>query len=98
MSEPRTAAGRALLNAWKRDPKELWTVEQTADAIIAIEAEAAALDVERLADAWANVMDGRRIGDGLNAARVGRDTTTANDWRAIAREYAALAEPIEVSK
>ena len=48
-------------------------------------------DWTRVAEAWANVMDGRRIGSGLNAARIGRDTTTGDDWHAIAREYAALA-------
>jgi hypothetical protein len=49
------------------------------------------LDVERLAEAWANVMDGRRIGRGLDAARIGRDTTTPEDWWHIATEYARLA-------
>ena len=52
---------------------------------------AALRDWTRLAEAWANVMDGRRIGSGLNAARIGRDTTTGDDWHAIAAEYAALA-------
>ena len=44
-----------------------------------------------LAEAWANVMDGRRIGEGLNAARIGRETTTPDDWHAIAAEYHRLA-------
>jgi hypothetical protein len=41
MSEPRTEAGKRLLAQWRRDPKELWTVEQVVAAILAIEAEAA---------------------------------------------------------
>lgn len=47
-------------------------------------------DALRLAAAWGNVMDGRRIGSGLQAARIGRETTTPEDWRAIVHEYNAL--------
>lgn len=39
--------------------------------------------VERLARAWGEVMDGRRIGEGLHAARINADTTTGADWAAI---------------
>ncbi len=39
---PTTEAGRQLLNAWKHDPKELWTVEQVTRDILAIEDEAEA--------------------------------------------------------
>jgi hypothetical protein len=44
------------------------------------------IDVRVLAYAWANVMDGRRIG----TARIGRDTTTPDDWQDILAEYARL--------
>lgn len=37
---PETKAGRKLLADWRNDPKELWTVERTIDAIRAIELEA----------------------------------------------------------
>jgi hypothetical protein len=47
-------------------------------------------DWTRLAEAWANVMDGRRIGGGLGAYRIGRHTTTTDDWHAIAAEYDRL--------
>ena len=55
MTEPRTAAGRALLLAWERDPKELWLVEEVRSAILAIEdeARAAALDEARVAVVYA---------------------------------------------
>jgi hypothetical protein len=44
----------------------------------------------QLAAAWAEVMDGRRIGEwGVNAVRINGDTTTIDDWRDI---LAALAE------
>jgi len=45
-------------------------------------------DVESLARAWGNVMDGRRLG----GQRIDATTTTPADWQAIAREYAALGE------
>lgn len=48
------------------------------------------VDWMRVAEAWANVMDGRRIGSGLHAARIGRATTTLDDWHAIATEYVRL--------
>src|SRR5690349_21700402 len=48
-------------------------------------------NVERLARAWANVMDGRRIGTGPDAPRIDGDTVTSDDWRAIVEEYATLA-------
>lgn len=48
------------------------------------------IEWERLAEAWANVMDGRRIGSGLNAARISGGTTNSDDWHAIAAEYDRL--------
>jgi hypothetical protein len=45
------------------------------------------LDVERLAEAGGNVLDGRRIG----SVRLYRNTITPDDWQAIAAEYARLA-------
>jgi hypothetical protein len=48
------------------------------------------LDVERLAEAWANVMDGRHIPG--HETRIRRDTTTMDDWHAIVAEYAALSD------
>ncbi len=54
----------------------------------------APLDVERLARAWGEVMDGRRVGNkGLYAARINADTTTADDWDAIACAYAQQDTP-----
>ena len=47
MTEPRTAAGKQLLAAWRYDPKELWTVQQVTRDILAIEAEAEAVAAER---------------------------------------------------
>lgn len=44
------------------------------------------LDVERLAEAGGNVLDGRRIG----SVRLYRNTITPDDWTAIAAEYARL--------
>jgi hypothetical protein len=40
MGQPVTEAGKRLLADWQRDPKELWTVEQVVEAILAIEREA----------------------------------------------------------
>ena len=48
-------------------------------------------DWMRLAEAWANVMDGRVIDGGDGWARIGRDTTTTDDWHAIAREWDRLS-------
>ena len=45
------------------------------------------IDVERLAEAWGNVMDGRR----LHGVRISSDTTTPDDWSAIAAEYLRLS-------
>ena len=98
---PRTEAGRLLLarlewSAQRHEVEPSSALDLAQRSILAIEAEAAAqarteaLDVEALAEAWANVMDGRRIGSGLNAARIGRETTTSGDWTAIAREYRAI--------
>ncbi len=48
-------------------------------------------DWTRLAEAWANVMDGRRIGPGgLGDVRIGRNTTKPDDWVAIVAEYRRL--------
>ena len=60
------------------------------DHLDAARADTAALDVERLAKAWGNVMDGRRVWAGMASARMSADTTTPDDWDAIAREYAAM--------
>ena len=65
-----------------RNPHGWWWNELPAEPI----------DLERLAEAWGNVMDGRRIGEGLNAVRIGRDTTTASDWLDIMVEYRALGD------
>jgi hypothetical protein len=46
------------------------------------------LDVERLYEAWGNVMDGRRV----EGVRLMFDTTTVDDWKAITAEYARLSE------
>ena len=45
------------------------------------------IDLERLAEAWGNVMDGRRLG----SERIGFSTTTYDDWKAIVAEYDRLA-------
>jgi hypothetical protein len=50
-------------------------------------AEQPGLDVDVLAEAGANVLDGRRIG----SVRLYRNTITPDDWQAIAAEYARLA-------
>lgn len=47
------------------------------------------LDALVLAEAGANVLDGRRIG----SVRLYRNTITPDDWQAIAAEYARLASP-----
>ena len=52
-----------------------WT-ERARARLNSPEPHPAPLDVERLVEAWANVMD---------------DTVTADDWAAIAAEYARLA-------
>lgn len=49
-------------------------------------AEQPGLDVDVLAEAGANVLDGRRIG----SVRLYRNTITPDDWQAIAAEYTAL--------
>jgi hypothetical protein len=63
------------------------------DATIGLSAPEPGIDVERLAEAWGNVMDGRRVGTGLSAYRIGRDFTSSDDWRSILAEYARLAIP-----
>jgi hypothetical protein len=50
------------------------------------EAAAPAVDVERLAEAAGNVLDGRRIG----SVRLYRNTITPDDWSAITDEYDRL--------
>ena len=49
--------------------------------------ERPSIDVERLAEAGGNVLDGRRIG----SVRLYRNTITPDDWSAIAAEYLRLS-------
>jgi hypothetical protein len=58
-----------------------WTVAEAASPPLP-----EGLDVERLAEAGANVLDGRRIG----SVRLYRNTITSDDWQAIAAEYVRL--------
>jgi hypothetical protein len=86
MTEPRTAAGRHVLDEWwpwpNRDEPEDIERQDAKAAIRRIEAEAAALDVERLRIAYANFSKS--------------DPATWLEWGdevdAIAAEYARLAE------
>jgi hypothetical protein len=63
-------------------------IDEFGDQRQAIEREAAApaVDVERLAEAAGNVLDGRRIG----SVRLYRNTITPDDWSAITDEYDRL--------
>ncbi len=88
---PLTKKPNETYEAWAIRMAQRDGAEKVLAPLLAQPVPAPALDAERLGRAWGNVMDGRRIGEGLHAARIGRDTTTADDWQAIAREYAALA-------
>jgi hypothetical protein len=56
-------------------------------ALAASDAGPAGIDVERLGEAGANVLDGRRIG----SVRLYRNTITPDDWEYIAAEYDRLS-------
>jgi NAD(P)H-hydrate repair Nnr-like enzyme with NAD(P)H-hydrate dehydratase domain len=108
MTEPRTAAGRALLagmsgiSAYR--PRGKREVVGIRDAILAIEAQAAApaLDVERLAEAVQSTIlttPNKFMGPGMGAYRQHwKDLTKAEqrqviwDAEALAAEYARLAK------
>jgi hypothetical protein len=57
------------------------------DVGVAQERPSIDVDWSLLAYAWGHVMDGRRVEN----VRLGPGTTTPDDWRSIATEYARLA-------
>jgi hypothetical protein len=81
------AAARAASQEWPQPDHEGY-IDEFGDQRQAIEREAAApaVDVERLAEAAGNVLDGRRIG----SVRLYRNTITPDDWSAITDEYDRL--------
>jgi hypothetical protein len=61
-------------------------LDQSAEPVASY-AGPAGIDVERLGEAGANVLDGRRIG----SVRLYRNTITPDDWEYIAAEYDRLS-------
>jgi alkylhydroperoxidase family enzyme len=78
----------ALASQERPQPDHEGYIDEFGDQRQAIEREAAApaVDVERLAEAAGNVLDGRRIG----SVRLYRNTITPDDWSAITDEYDRL--------
>jgi hypothetical protein len=60
---------------------------------IIVDPAAAPVDVDwsLVAEAWGNVMDGRRVGGRDIAVRLSGRDTRPDDWRSIAAEYHRLA-------
>jgi hypothetical protein len=99
MTEPTTAAGRALLDWWRKHPEGGDGVGMRT-AILAIEAEAATLDVERLARLQAfaeGVAASQNDTPGTRAAAkyalTGSLVGVVDEMRASAAVIAILDEP-----